>query len=258
MMKITLEDVRGMSHKVFIAQPQAEMGRYAMFPAMMNQLWLPPQTMYPPPEIGLYPANGQNQAARNFLKTECEWFWLVNDDQMYGVDLLARLLLHNKDVVTPLCLEKTPPHFPLIYDAPGKDGLHARRVLRRGERGLQRIYSCGGGGMLVHRRVFEKLEDPWWDQRMIRNPDGHMQLMSEDLPFCEKVNDSGFEVWCDFDMAAVHLGTVGFRPVMNPDTGEWLTEISRADGRCYVPAAKHPSGIESTERRIVVPELSVP
>lgn len=254
-MNITFEDVYNLPHKVFIAQPSGDTPRYHEFECSMDQLWRPHGTMRPEPARGLYPANQQNFLARQFLKTDAEWFWLVNDDQIYDPRTLARLLLHDKDVVVPLCLEKNPPHRPLIYDAPGRDGLHAHRYLRRGESGIHRVYSTGGGGMLVKRRVLEAIPDPWWDQRMIKNPDGDWQLMSEDFPFCEKVNDAGFEVWCDLEWPVVHLGTWGVRPRRLP-TGEWVTEILRGNTGSYVaPAAKHPSGIDAPDRRIVVPDF---
>jgi hypothetical protein len=254
-MNITFEDVWNMPHKVYIAQPSGDAPRYHEFQAAMDQLWRPMHTIKPEPARGLYPANQQNHLAREFLKTDADWFWLVNDDQIYDPRTLARLLGHDKDVVIPLCLEKNPPHRPLIYDAPGKDGLHAYRYLRKGDKGLQRVYSSGGGGLLVKRRVFEAIDDPWWDQRMVKNEQGLSQLMSEDMPFCEKVNAAGFEIWCDFDWSAIHLGTWGVRPKRDAKTGEWYTEVLRGGGSYLAPAAKHPSGIEAPDRRIVVPDF---
>ena len=254
-MNLTFDEVFEMPHKVYIAQPSGDSPRYHDFEIAMDQIWRPKGTHRPAPIRGLYPCNGQNLAAREFLKTDCDWFWLVNDDQVFAPTALARLLLHDKDAVVPLCLEKNPPHHPLIYDAPGKDGMHPYRYLRRGEHGLVRIFSSGGGGMLLKRKVIEAIPDPWWDQRMVKDNDGNWQLMSEDLPFCEKVNAAGFEMWCDLDFSPLHLGTWGVRPRFNPQTGEWATEVGRYGGAYSVPAARHPSGIQEVERRIVVPNF---
>lgn len=255
-MTLTFDDVFNMPHKVFVAQISAEEGRFTYFPAQMNKLWRPHQTMYPDPVMGLYPANGQNELARQFLQTDYEYFFLVNDDQLYPPVLLGQLLSHQKDLVVPLVTERASPFRPLVYDAPGSDGMYYHRYLRNGERGLHRCYASGGGGMLIHRRIFEAIPEPWWEQPPIFDANQKKWVTpSEDMAFCRKVNEAGFQIWCDFDMPVTHLATFGIRALRDNASGVWYTEITRGSGRFVIPAAAPASGIVTPERHIEVPHL---
>ena len=50
------------------------------------------------------------------IKYECTHLFIVEDDSMFAPDVVMRLLSHDKDVVTGLCLQRNPPFRPYIYD----------------------------------------------------------------------------------------------------------------------------------------------
>jgi hypothetical protein len=188
-----------------------------------------------------------------FLKSDCEWFWLVNDDQIYPQETLLNLLAHKKDVVTPLCLEKKAPHCPLVYERGGSNGLKPWRFLRRGESGLVLAGATGGGGMLIHRRVLEAIPDPWWEVTTRRTEDGSYQQSSEDFDFCDKVYDAGFKIWCDLDTSVVHVAHYGLRAVQDEKTLEWYTAVIRGDEKIIIPAAAPPSSLIAVKPKIAAP-----
>lgn len=225
--------------KVFIALPQHELARFTAFELHLENVIKPPMTTIMR-LCGIYIASLQNAMVRTFLQSDFEWFWLLNDDQPYPQDTLLRLLSHNKDIVVPLCLMKSAPHAPLIYDKPGKnDVTPPHHFLRRGERGLIPIYASGGGGMLVHRRVFEAIPDPWWTVHGKMDDKGIWGQTSEDFDFCDRVAEAGFQLYCDLDCSVLHIALYGIRAMVD-QTGEWRTVLCREEEKVVLPAAAPP------------------
>ena len=52
---------------------------------------------------------------------------------------------------------------------------------------------CGCGMMLVKMDVFLKLEWPWWKDEFAPG----VKTMGEDLYFCQKARDAGYDIWVD-------------------------------------------------------------
>jgi hypothetical protein len=234
---VTNEEIMAMPQKVFIAMPCSEHARYTDFWLSFNNVLTPPHTIRQG-LMGIYIAALQNDLARMFLATDCEWFWLVNDDQLYPRDALIQLLQRNVDVVTPVCLEKKAPHFPLIYDESDAPGFYKRRTLKKGEQGLVPIAAAGGGGTLIHRRVLEAIPDPWWEVHTVKSDTGKLEQTSEDFDFAKKVKDAGFQMYADLDVSVVHQAIFGLRAVLDEGSGEWRTSLMRAPfEQIIIPAA---------------------
>ena len=252
-MNIDYESVARMTEKVFIALPQGEQGRYNDFEANIDRVITPPFTTPPQRVFGIYIANLQNALARAFLASDFEYFWLLNDDQIYPPDTLLRLLSHHKDIVVPLCLLKAHPHQPLIYGKKQSNGLRSHRYLKPRERGLitEPGLSAGGGGMLIHRRVFEAIPDPWWTVTTRQAENGIYEQTSEDFDFCDRVHEAGFQIWCDLEASVIHKAEYGLRAMYDDNAREWRTVLIRGEEQIVLPAAVPPESL------ISMPELAL-
>jgi hypothetical protein len=120
------------------------------------------------------------------------WVWMLGDDHVFDPDILVRLLQHEVGVVVPLCLKRTPPYDPVVYGRQNELGEYVGADLPRG--GMARVHAAGSAGMLIRSEVLDAIDDPWFES--------HGGL-NEDLTFCAKVREAGFELWCDVDC---HLG----------------------------------------------------
>ena len=248
-MKIDFESVSKMAERVFIAIPQHELSRYTAFETNLDRVICPPFTVKQR-LCSIYIANNQNALARMFMASDFDWFWLLNDDQIYPPDTLLRLLAHQKDIVVPLCIEKNGPHPPLIYEH-SSPGLKAYRFLKRHERGLIPVGAAGGGGMLIHRRVFEAIPDPWWTVTTGQTEAGAWEQSSEDFDFCDRVADAGFQLFCDLETSVIHLAHYGLR-AMRDESGEWRTVLLRESEEIVIPAAQPaPSLIQVPELKLI-------
>lgn len=225
--------------KVFTAVPCGELSRYSEFWCLMNRIQLPAGSPVLSQCRGVYICGNQNALARDFLKTDCDFFWLTNDDQAYGDDVVFSLLKAfdrtdiQVDIVVPLCLQHDPPHAPLLYDKREGDN-YGPYLLEKGVSGLVPVLGSGGGGMLIRRKVFETIPDPWFDQHMVYN-DPPTQS-TEDLVFCSKVIDYGFKIWGDLDTVVGHYTNFNVSAIQMPD-GEWQTAYIRHTGCVMTPAA---------------------
>lgn len=64
---------------------------------------------------------------------------------------------------------------------------------------------CGNGVMLVKTEVFDRLKWPYWEN--LRSPGCTKQ--GEDLYFCKKVRDAGYDIWCDPKVKCNHIRMSG-------------------------------------------------
>ncbi len=227
--------------KVFIAIPCAELSRYSEFWLSLEGQRLPDGTRKWGCGRGLYVGTNQNTCAREFLASDAEYFWLVNDDQIYPPDTLARLLAHRQDIVVPVCLGHDFPFVPLIYQAHATvpEALQAR-YLRKEDQGLIEVRASGGGGMLVHRRVLETIADPWWEVYTVHPPDQLPHQISEDFDFCEKAIAAGFRILADTEALVGHQTVFSVWPQRTPD-GSWVSVIARNKEYVALPAASSPA-----------------
>lgn len=164
---------------------------------------------------------GRNAIVRNFLETDGDWLWFIDDDMVFESDILMRLLANKVDIVQALTLMRVPPHNATMYMGPDPiNFLYTQKVLTD-EMRLVEVDACGTGGMLIRRRVLEVLGSPWFDV-------GHIGTgaLGEDIAFCEKAKAHGFGVFVDTTTPAGHITPVEIWPLRNPQKNEeWTTEV---------------------------------
>lgn len=184
-----------------------------------------------------------NFIGQAFIKSKAEWLFLLNDDHVYPPDILLRLLSHNKDFITGLYLKKQLPFEPILYDREDEHGRLIGKALKPYESGLIRILGCGDGCLLIRRTVLENIPYPWWEMSNPQTPD----LITQDLIFCKKVREAGFEMWADLDATVGHLAIIPVFPQCVG--GQWSTVLlSGQDDRIVLQAAQAPQeALEAVE-----------
>lgn len=67
------------------------------------------------------------------------------------------------------------------------------------------VDGCGFGFVAVKSGVFESLTRPWFQAATIQTEDGfNLPIMGEDLSWCKRVKDQGFEIWFDPSVRVTH------------------------------------------------------
>lgn len=74
------------------------------------------------------------------------------------------------------------------------------------------VHSVGFGFICVKNGVFENIKRPWFQATEITTKVGEMDftfnIMGEDIAWCEKVNNLGYQIWFDPTVRVTHHKTV--------------------------------------------------
>jgi hypothetical protein len=177
-----------------------ETARFSAHAEAMHQVRVPPGT------VVRYVAGPLISVNRNRAVDEMEggWIWFVDDDNVPRPDTLERLLAHEVDIVQPLVMCRHDLTRPAcLSDLDGRLGSLAMGP------GLKKVAAVGTGGMLVRRRVFETVPPDWF--RFIQE---FNRVQGEDVYFCRRAREHGFDVWCDFDTPMGHIFPAVVDPVI--------------------------------------------
>lgn len=186
----------------------AEHGRLMVSQQCFDALDLPTGTKRERYSGNAYVHDSRNVSAALF---HGDWLCMVDDDHLYTPDLLKRLVKHldnpDVDIVTPFLLTRNTPHQTMLYLCDPDDPWNIERLRQASpephEHGLTEVDACGASFILIRRRVFEALTQPFFHH------DGNF---SEDLTFCLAARKAGFRIFCDLDLRVGHLVTMGVWP----------------------------------------------
>lgn len=174
---------------------------------------------------GLNVAANFNAGIRRMLANPAlRWAWIMGDDHEFEQNALLRLLARCQDILVPLVVRRQPPFIPVLFKPPLPDTPLGQFPPYHWDElpphGLVEVYVAGSAGMLVHRRVFERLADPWFEVGR-----AGIDLMNEDVYFCEKARGVGFNIFADMDVQLDHWTANSFRPIRTTD-GQWTVGIN--------------------------------
>lgn len=174
--------------------------------------------------VGSDISTNRNALVEASLERGSEWMLFLDDDMTFPPNLLVRLLAHEVPVVLPLMLRRQQPYLPLVYSAVEDDAYVPISTADVEPDTLIPVYAGATGGMLVRSEVFRAIEKPWFQHGRVS---GKRWNASEDLVFCEKVQEQGFPIHVDSGTRCGHLSSFAIWPVN--DDG-WHVGMQGADG----------------------------
>lgn len=163
----------------------------------------------------------RNVLSREFLKTTSEWAFWMDADMVLPKDAIVRLLKVAKEkdtkMVTGIYYQRAGKHWPVCwvrdpqlengtklvhenqdkYDSNEYLGVYAVPGPEATEPFIAN--SAGFGCCLIHRSVFERTEDPWF--QFIPGK------CSEDFYFFVNAKKKGFTLWADPTLKLGHIGS---------------------------------------------------
>lgn len=165
----------------------------------------------------------RNAIVMEAIKNNASHVLMVDDDNPIPPDTLEKLLEDNKDVVIAPILSRNPNkngiHDLCAFYMEEVDGvkLYKNIDMFRDDGYLHKIDGGGTGCMLIKIEVLKKLFARYGDRVFERTrsvfpkPITHEgrewteRTMSEDIQFCERVIEEGFEVWLDSRVRPLHI-----------------------------------------------------
>lgn len=163
-----------------------------------------------------------------------DWVWFMDDDHAWDdPQLLLRLLDRQVDLVQPLVLRRVPPFSPVVtrQDAAGEYYPCDVHELGTPADGIVPVASCGMGGTLIRRHVWEAMDKPWFRVGTIQ-PD----KLGEDVAFTRRLAAHGFQAWVDLAHPLEHLRVGALKPVWREGRG-WLTAVVLDEVEVLMPAS---------------------
>lgn len=172
--------------------------------------------------------HNRNGLVKKALELGADLVLFLDADMTFPKGLAAALaedcLRTGAGVVSGCYFKKAPPHpcvsalfltpddpqlmtpiDPLAEPEAGADGADGG-----GEEGTGgRLVSCdvvGMGAALVRREVFESIDYPWFEYE-VHEKTGEMTV-TEDVPFCRKAKEKGFEILTDTSLVCGHVAQV--------------------------------------------------
>lgn len=156
-------------------------------------------------EVGSLVYNARNNLARQAIKAEADWVLWLDSDMVFSPDFLQRMLKvcteNDIDFLTALCFRRKPPYTPTLFDRLEKvDKGASYTALMSVPDGRFKVGGCGFAGVLLSTDVllsvaskFGRMFDPIYG-------------FGEDLAFCWRARQCGYDIWCDADIEMGHVG----------------------------------------------------
>lgn len=159
-------------------------------------------------EVGSLVYNARNNLARQAIKAEADWVLWLDSDMVFGPDLLQRMLTvcteNDIDFLTALCFRRKPPYTPCLFDRldllPDEKGASYTALLSIPE-GRFKVGGCGFAGVLLSTDVLISVSARF-NGRMFDPLPG----MGEDVSFCWRSRQCGYDIWCDSEIELGHVG----------------------------------------------------
>jgi hypothetical protein len=133
----------------------------------------------------------------------------IDSDIEWGVQDFFRLYNSKKDIVSG-CYLMTDRMVP-IYNQPRGGMMPEAMLLERSE--PFKVAGAGFGFIAIKSGVFEKMPRPWFGPVAIENTAEDKEenpqfiLVGEDLSWCTKAIQCGFEIWVDPKVKVIHEKT---------------------------------------------------
>lgn len=190
-----------------------------MVPAIAMQSW-PSNTNFAIMTLyGMNTDESRCQAVKQARVYNARYIWFIDDDTVPPADAgrhLIYILEQNPKAMVAggiYCTRSSPPE-PIVYQEQGNGPFWDWKV---GE--TFKCWGLGTGCMMVNMDVFEHLAEPWF-----LTTDTATKKETDDLYFCSKVREAGFEIWAhggilchhyDTDKGVTYQLPRGSRPYLN-------------------------------------------
>lgn len=201
----------GIRKKVFIAIPSSG-GKLAS--SLVNNLiaWThdPRYIVKTYLPTGLFPLdNARNKCVKEFLETDFDYLWWIDDDIIPPIDVMHRLIQDDKDAIGAVAFsmkDEKEGYFP--YPVTLRYNEDKQYIVYYGN-GVEEVDATGGACVMVKRKVYEAIERPY---EFTYYPDGTLNLTC-DFRIWQKAQEAGFKLYIDFDLSCDHIRTCRIKGV---------------------------------------------
>lgn len=165
----------------------------------------------------------RNGIVMEALKNNCTHVLMVDDDNPIPSDTLEKFLEDDKDIVIAPILSRNPNakgiHDLCAFYKEEIDGIKLYKNIEQfNDDGYLHKIDAGGTGCILIKvnvlaklfaiykeRIFERTRDVFEKPIIVDGKEYTERTMSEDVQFCERAIEAGFEVWLDSRIKPIHI-----------------------------------------------------
>ena len=148
----------------------------------------------------------RNSLVKTALEIKADYLLFVDADMRFPKDTLKILMAHDKDIIGVNATTRSEPVKPtaknfIVNEDQSVDWLP---IYSNARSGIEKADGIGCGVMLVKTKVFKEMEEPYFYFEQL----GNNKILGEDIYFCIKAKDAGFDTWLDHDLSKgiKHIG----------------------------------------------------
>lgn len=164
----------------------------------------------------------REKLAAEAIADGADYILWIDSDMRFPKNTLEVLLSRDKPIVGVNATTRVMPVKPTaknLYIDEEKKENHWIPIVSKDKKGLEKVTAIGCGVMLVKREVFVNTPRPWfWFEKIPGD-----KLLGEDVYFCVKAFDAGYETYLDHDLSNMigHIGkhTFGWQDYVEKDNG---------------------------------------
>lgn len=162
---------------------------------------------------------------KRVLQEKCEYLFLLDDDTIPPLGAIDMLLADDKPVVGAWVRQRMSNYYPMIMREEKEDnsGLVGLIDPPPDTNGLIASHGIHMACTLIKREVLEAIAEknkgepnPWFGSQA--------SVFGEDVIFCRRAREAGFDVWCDPTIKCDHIGD---SMIINDDTVELVREYDK-------------------------------
>lgn len=140
---------------------------------------------------------GRNMLVQQAMAVKATHMLFLDSDMVFPQDTIERLLSHAKYIVGGTYAQRVTP-FRVLGNTLDNQPIEI-------DTGLLEMSRMPTGCLMIHMSVFDKLRMPYF---RVGIDEEAGTILSEDLEFCDRAREAGFNIYCDVDLSKelLHLG----------------------------------------------------
>lgn len=134
-----------------------------------------------------------------------EVLW-IDADMVFDRHLYEDLKMGGKDITCGLFISRHYPYVSCVFSK-----LHPVERITQIPEDAFRVAGCGFGAVLMKTKVLQDVMNTHRGMCFMPDP-----LLGEDVAFCKRATDCGYEIWCEPTARVGHVGQVTIWPEDGP------------------------------------------
>jgi GT2 family glycosyltransferase len=181
----------------------------------LRELKLPKDTVFVK-RPGIPFDHARNQMVRTMLENGSKWLLFLDDDVIPPPDAFDKLLSVQNEVASGVYWKRQGKIVPTAYFEAHPLPTPLPHIT--GDLPID-VDLVGGGLLLIHRSVFEKIKEPWFEWKICREDLPNRERVGEDFDFCRKVKAVGLRIVLHQGVRCRHAG-----PGWSDENGKFVPE----------------------------------